>query len=151
MPQMRKSTRSKVPGSKSVDRYVRLLNLRDGPVREVAAALPAPTPPVPRSPVPKAAKPVVQDAAFNGEHQAMLCLYLNLLTSKHSEVDISTEFWRCYRHLLEGGSMDDLPVRIVNLPQLLEEVALVQKHEAHVLDDPPKKRKEHDDDRKHPR
>lgn len=139
MPTMPKPTRPKVSRSKNVNRYLRLLDVRNGTLREVVEEKKTKVPPTIK-PVPHIeAKPHNTDIPFDGERQVLMCLYLNLLTSTHTEVDIASEFWRCYRHLLENGAIEDLPVRIVDLEMLLEEVARVKAREQLVLDDPPKR------------
>jgi hypothetical protein len=110
--------------SKVVHRIARLSGARNPAVRKVAKPAKAAAPSQPRIP-------------FNGERQTLVCLYLHLLTSEHPEVDVSVEFFRCFKHLLEGGDADSLPLQLIGKDQFHQELKQVLASKAYLLDDPP--------------
>lgn len=122
---MPKTTLTEKRRATNVAQYVRLSGPRN---RAVRAVKPPPLPP-PRIP-------------FDGERQTFVCLYLNLITSEHPEVDIAQEFWRCYKHLLEGGTLANLPIMLIDREAFLEELARVKAQKSYLLDDPIPKEEE---------
>lgn len=126
MPTLWKKPSRRKWRASDVDRLVRMSRPRDGAVRAVDA---------PKKPK-KPAAPTPPRVPFDGERQTFVCLYLNLITSEHPEADIALEFWRCYKHLLEGGTPESMPVRLINRQLFLDELARVKAQKAYLLDDP---------------
>lgn len=77
-------------------------------------------------------------------------LYLALFTSAHSEETIALEFYRLYRHLLEGESVDALPSRLVDKDELVAHIKKILRDEAPTLreddHDKHREREEQDDE-----
>lgn len=145
MSPMPKRLSPRGPGLRDINRYARLSDSRNSTVRKVAVKppeAPAPAPVVaPPTPPVTASKPKVVFAPpktpFDGERQTLVCLYLHLFTSEHPEGDLAKEFWNCYRHLLEGGGLADMPLRLVNRHSFLEEVENLKAGKGLLLDYPP--------------
>lgn len=132
MPNLRKTVRAPRRPKSDGTQHVRLSGTWDGAVRALAAKAAA-------KEAAKKKKPRVLPAPrtpFDGERQTLLCLYLHLFISEHPEGVVATEFFRAYRHLLEGGSLDTLPLQLVNKEQFLTEVAELKAGKRLLLDDP---------------
>lgn len=69
------------------------------------------------------------------EHRAvMMSVFVELLLSKHSQEELAKEFFETYRHLFDGGSIQELPVKILNHKALQARIKEVLRG-GHLLDE----------------
>jgi len=57
-------------------------------------------------------------------------LYTALLTSLSTEKEIALEFWQAYTHLQIGGSIEELPITLVNPKVLVESLRRILSGDA---------------------
>jgi len=105
VPTVRRRIRSG-PSQSDIDRYVRLPQLRDRAFRGLAIA----------------------PATHDPHRQTIVALYLALFVSNKEEIEIALDFWRCYRHIIEGHSLDTIPLMTVSKEEFLEKLKYVLEH-----------------------
>lgn len=105
MSSVRHHTRSG-PSQSDIDRYVRLPQLRDRAFRGLTIA----------------------PASHDPHRQIIVALYLTLFVSNKEEVEIALEFWRCYRHIIEGHSIDSIPLTLIPKSVFLEKLQYILDH-----------------------
>ena len=95
MPKLPKPHRTG-PTKSDINRYVRLSEVRNRAFRAV-----------------KTAK-ILPPATHDRLRQILVLLYHCLFLSPSSETEIAVEYFRCSRHLIEGGDVDTLPLTLVS-------------------------------------
>lgn len=84
------------PTRADVNRYFRVPQVRDRALRAVDKSGAAPP------------------ATHDGLRQTLVLLFQYLFLSPKSETEIALEYFRCSRHLIEGGDVDTLPLTLVS-------------------------------------
>lgn len=130
---MRRSNRSRGVGAKPADieRISQLPELRDRALR---------------------------DRLNNGSHVfaspetyklIMNVLYIEYETSAQSDTAVSAEFYNVYRHLVEGGTVAEIPVRVLDKVRLVRLINKILRGEPVSLDQDSDQEKDRNDDREH--
>jgi hypothetical protein len=78
-------------------------------------------------------KHLMMDA--NTFRSLLLCLFSFLLATNHDDTANAMELYRVFRHLYEGGSLKDLPLKLVNKQIFLKKVRQVLTKTSLVLDE----------------
>ena len=84
------------PTKADLARYARVSRVRDKTLRAVG--------------VEKAPIPDVNDSF----RQTIVLLYHEVILSVLPEHDVATEFFRCFQHLIEGGTVDTMPLTFID-------------------------------------
>jgi hypothetical protein len=72
----------------------------------------------------------------NIHKQVTVWLFTAYFTSPHSERDVAVELWACYRHLLEGGKVEDLPITLLNRRLAIAMIRKILRGELPQFEDP---------------
>lgn len=65
----------------------------------------------------------------------MVLLFQSLFLSSKSEVEVALEYFRCMRHLIEGGDVDTLPLTLVSREVFKNKLANALTHGSILNDD----------------
>jgi hypothetical protein len=63
------------------------------------------------------------------------CLFVELLTAEHVESAVALEFFRAYRFLFDGGTLDELPIQLIEKQKFLHRVKSVLAGKQLLLED----------------
>jgi hypothetical protein len=89
---------------------------------------------------------VASSPTYDLHRQVVVSLHVALLTSAHDERAMAEEFWRCYRHLLEGGAVDDIPLKLISRKTFLNQLQKTVQEGQSIFNDPTFTRELHDND-----
>lgn len=77
-------------------------------------------------------------------HKAVTnCLFVELLLAENGEAPTALEFLRAYRHLFDGGSLDTLPVQLIEKRSFLTRVRRVLAGKQLLLEEDQNERRNH--------
>lgn len=77
-------------------------------------------------------------------------LFTAYFTSPYPEEIVAVEMWACYRHLLEGGAVSELPISLINKRAAVAAIRKILRGELVLFDDPETlDQGDHNDQREH--